>query len=126
MVIATWRGRNSVQTSPNVCKQIVYACQTMSGRPDMAGRIFTQLSQIVYKLPEVVQPYRPSRQDVVYLYKMCAQNAWICPAISAVAAGKNNLSRQAVPQAHKVSVPVMSCHYYVVPRISWGIVRTCV
>ena len=42
----------------NVCKQIVYACQTMSGRPDKAGRIFTHLSQIVYKLPEVVHPYR--------------------------------------------------------------------
>ena len=52
----------------NVCKQIVYACRTMSGRPDKAGRIFTHLSQIVYKLLEVV---RPSRQDVVYLYKMC-------------------------------------------------------
>ena len=38
----------------NVCKQIVYACRTMSGRPDMAGRIFTHLSHIVYKLPEVV------------------------------------------------------------------------
>ena len=35
---------------------IVYACLTM------ARRIFTNLSQIMYKLPEVVQPYRPSRQ----------------------------------------------------------------
>ena len=34
----------------------------MSGRPNMAGRIFTHLSQIVYKLPEVVRPYRSSRQ----------------------------------------------------------------
>ena len=47
---------------PNVCKQIVYACRTMFGRPDMAGRIFTHLSQTVYKLFEVVRPYRPSRQ----------------------------------------------------------------
>ena len=70
----------------NVCKQIVYACQTMSGRPDMTGRIFTHLSQIVCKLPEVV------RQDVFYLYKMCAQNAWTGPAIPAVVAGQNNLS----------------------------------
>ena len=47
---------------PNVCKKIVYACRTMSGHPDMARRIFTILSQIVYKLPEVVRPFRPSRQ----------------------------------------------------------------
>ena len=46
----------------NVCKQIVYASRTMSGRPDMAGRILTHLSQIVSKLPEVVRPYRPPRQ----------------------------------------------------------------
>ena len=42
-----------------------------------------------------------SRQDVVYLYKMCAQNACTCPAIPAVAADQNNLSGQAVPQAHQ-------------------------
>ena len=47
---------------PNVCKQIVYACRTMSGCPEMAGRIFTHLSQNMYKLPEVVRPYWPSRQ----------------------------------------------------------------
>ena len=40
----------------------MYAYRTMSICPDMAGRIFTHLSQIVYKLPEVVRPYRPSRQ----------------------------------------------------------------
>ena len=55
----------------NVCKEIVYAC-----RPDMAGRIFTHLSQIVYKLPVFRHTGRHdrSRHDVVYLYKMCAQS----------------------------------------------------
>ena len=47
---------------PNVRKQIVHACQTMSGRPNMPGRIFTHLSQIVYKLSEVVRPHGLSRQ----------------------------------------------------------------
>ena len=94
----------------NACKQIVYACRTMSGRPDMAGRIFTHLSQIVYKLPEVV--HDRSRQDVVYLYNMCAQNAWTCPAIPAIAAGQNNLSQQAVPQAHQGF-----CSSHVVPLV---------
>ena len=55
----------------------VYACQTMSGHPDMAGRIFTHLSQIVYKLPEVVRPYRPSRQVAtrcsLFVQNVCTQ-----------------------------------------------------
>ena len=100
---------------PDVCKHIVYACRTMSGRPDMAGRIFTHLYQIVYKFLDVVRQYRPSRQVatiIFYLYKMCAQNAWTCPAIPTVGAGQNNLSRQAVPQANQGF-----CSSHVVPLL---------
>ena len=49
----------------------------MSGRPNMPGRIFTNLSQIVYKLPEVVRPHRPSRQVAtrcsLFVQNMCTK-----------------------------------------------------
>ena len=62
-----WLSRHGVvgtasRQVPNVCKQIVYACRTVSGRPNMAGKVFTHVNQSVYKLPEVVRSYRPSRQ----------------------------------------------------------------
>ena len=99
----------------NVCKQIVYACRTMSGRPDKAGRIFTHLSQIVYKLLEVVRPYRPSRQVAtrcsLFVQNVCTK----CLDLSGHTGrptGQNNLSRQAVPQAHQGF-----CSSHVVPLL---------
>ena len=62
-----WLSRHGVvgtasRQNTYVCKQTVYACRTMSGRPHMTRRIFTHLGQIVYKSPEAVRPYWPSRQ----------------------------------------------------------------
>ena len=73
-----WLSRHGVvgtayRQVPNVCEQIVYACRTMSGRPDMTGRILTYLSQIVYKLSEVVRPYKRCRLSlfVQNVYTKC-------------------------------------------------------
>ena len=127
MVVATCRGRNTAASRlvPNVCKQIVYACRTMSGRPDMAGRIFTHIfSQIVYKLPEVVRPYRPSRQVAtrcsLFVQNVCTK----CLDLSGHTGRRGRseqLVGQTVPQGHQGFcsghvVPLLCC------AVSWLVV----
>ena len=87
--------RTASRQVPNVCKQIMYSCPAVPTWPEEYSHISTKLCT-----------------NPVYLYKMCAQNASTCPAIPAVAAGQNNLSRQAVPQAHQGF-----CSSHVVPLL---------
>ena len=108
---------------PNVCKQSVYACRTMSGRPDMAGRIFTHIfSQIVYKLPEVVRPYRPSRQVAtrcsLFVQNVCTK----CLDLSGHTGRRGRseqLVGQTVPQAHQGF-----CSGHVVPLLCCAVAAT--
>ena len=80
---------------PNVCKKIVYAW------PEEYSNISAKLCTNCLKLSGHTGRHDRSRQDVVHLYKRCAQNACTFLAIRAVAAGQNNLSRQAVPHARQ-------------------------
>ena len=92
---------------------LVGPCPAVPTWPEKYSHMSTKLCTNCLKLSGHTGRHGRSRQDVVYLYKMCAQNAWTCPAIPAVAAGQNNLSRQAVPQAHQCF-----CSSHVVPLAS--------
>ena len=80
---------------------LVGQCPAVPTWPEEYLHISAKLCTICLKLSGHNGRHDRSRQDVVYLYKMCAQNAWTCTAIPAVAAGRNNLPRQVVPQAHQ-------------------------
>ena len=113
-----WLSRHGVvgtasRQVPNVCRQIVYTCRTMSGRPDMAWRIFTHLNQIMYKFPEVIRPYQPSRQ-VATRYSLFVQNVCRkCLDLSGHTGrrGRSETTCRDRPRHRltKVSVPAMSC-----------------
>ena len=97
-----WLSRHGVVL--NVCKRIVYACRTMSGHPDMAGRIFTNLSQNVCKFPEVVRPYRSSRQVTtrcsLFVQNVCTK----CLDLSGHT-GRRGRSEQLVATGHATGSP---------------------
>ena len=90
---------------------LVVPCLAVPTWPEEYSHISVILCTHCLKFSSHTGRHDRSRQDVVYLYKLCAQNAWTCPAIPAVAAGRNNLLRQAVPQAQRgfCYAIIMSC-----------------
>ena len=97
---------------------LVGPCPAVPTWPEEYSHISVKLCTNCLKLSGHTGSHDRSRQDVVYLYKTCAQNAWTCPAKPAVTTGQNNLSRQAVPQAHQ-----SFCSSHVVPLLCCAVAR---
>ena len=104
-----WLSRHGV-VGTALC-MLVGPCPAVPTWPEKYSHISAKLCINCLKLSGHTGRHDRSRQGVVYLYKMCAQNAWICPAIPAVAAGQNNCRDRPCHRLTKVSCRaiIMSC-----------------